>query len=521
VRFPRLLLASCVMSAAALNACGAEAPLESIGSTTAAVSVQKTYPRKIYVHVMPWFQVGGQHWSMNARNGDSGVASWYAPMIGEYNSNDGNVIEYQLLTMKYAGIDGVLIDWPGLNGGYDRPQNKANSDAIIARTAAFGMEFGVCYEDQYADSLDAAKGDMAYVRDNFFTKPNHIKVNGVPALLVFGPQKFQNPGDWTSILSVFSSKPQFYPLWYNDNAGSNASGKFAWIAQNALKGVNDFDAGLDGVDHGNKIPIIYPGFNPFYAAGGWPGPTWKVSYDLKQDNTAGGDTMTSSFELGKYAGEPLQIATWNDYGEGTMIEPSTQGKAGAGFGYRFLMSLQKSVGTQYTDAELKIVKLLYDQRKQFGGSKQAELDLASQALANLDVAKACTILGCTAPVHTGGGGGATGAGGATAASGAPGIAGAPPAGGGAPSMPGGGAPAAGGTTSNPGGGAPAAGGQPVIGGVAAAGSSAVVDDGNHGKSGFGSCSTSGVAGPVRRQAALLFAASALGLAAFRRRRRRS
>jgi hypothetical protein len=45
--------------------------------------------------------------------------------------------------MKYAAIDGLLIDWPGLNGGYDRPQNKANSDAIIARTASFGLEFGV------------------------------------------------------------------------------------------------------------------------------------------------------------------------------------------------------------------------------------------------------------------------------------------------------------------------------------------------------------------------------------------
>src|SRR5258706_11378477 len=177
VRFHRLLSALFVVSVAALDACGNTSPDAEVGSVALPVTIQKTYPRKIYVHMMPWFRVGGQHWSMNSRNSATGIASWYAPMIGEYSSNDGNVIEYQLLTMKYAGIDGVLVDWPGLNGANDLPQNKASADAIINRTAAFGLEFGVVYEDQYAVSLDAAKNDMSYVRDNSFSKPNQMKVN--------------------------------------------------------------------------------------------------------------------------------------------------------------------------------------------------------------------------------------------------------------------------------------------------------------------------------------------------------
>ena len=181
----RLLSASCVVSAVLLSACGAYGPASEteVQTVSQAVSIQKAYTRKIYVHMMPWFQVGGQHWSMNSRNSATGVASWYKPMIGEYSSNDGNVIEYQLLMMKYAGIDGVIIDWPGLNGANDLPQNKINSDTIIGRTAEFGMEFGICYEDQYAVSVDAAKNDMSYVRDNFFSKPNYIQVAGAPSLL--------------------------------------------------------------------------------------------------------------------------------------------------------------------------------------------------------------------------------------------------------------------------------------------------------------------------------------------------
>jgi MYXO-CTERM domain-containing protein len=430
VRRHRLLSTLGVLSAAVVTACG-QGPTPEIGSVARSIAIQKTFQRKIYVHMMPWFQVGGQHWSMRSRNSATGIASWYSPMIGEYSSNDGNVIEYQLLLMKYAGIDGVLLDWPGLATANDLPQNKANADAIINRTAAFGLEFGLVYEDQYATTVDVARNDMAYVRDNFFTRPNHIKVAGVPAIMVFGPQKFRLATDWTTILSAFPTSPNFFALWYNNNAGSNADGKFAWIAQNGLKGVSDFDNALDGVNHGLMIPVLYPGFNSYYAEGGWPGPTFKISYTLKTDNTEGGDTFRSTFELGKYAGDPLQIATWNDYGEGTMIEPTNQ------FQYRFLTTLQQSVGTLYDEAELKIVKTLYDQRKQFGASRQAQLDQASAALANLDVAAACAILGCTVPVHTappgtggsGGTAGASGTGGTAGAGGTAGMAGASGSGG--------------------------------------------------------------------------------------------
>lgn len=478
-----------------------------VGSVREAVTVKKTFTRKIYVHMMPWFQVGGGHWSMNKRNPGTGVASYYKPMIGEYASNDGNVIEYQLLMMKYAGIDGLLIDWPGLSGAYDLPQNKQATDAIVARTASFGLEFGIVYEDQYAASVDAAKNDMSYVRDNFFNKPNHIKINNAPALTVFGPQKFMNAGEWSNILSVFPANPTFFPLWYNDSAGSNADGKFAWISQNGLKGLKDFNDGLDGTDHGLKIPVVYPGFNSFYSEGGWQGPTWKIEYDLKPDGTRSGadvDTLRSTFDSAKYAGDPIQIATWNDYGEGTQIEPTDQ------FQYRHLAALQKLLGTVYDDQELKIVKILFDKRR--SGGDQGQLDQASQALANLDVVKACSILGCTAPNHPNGGtGGATGSGGATPGAGAPGTSGAPPNGGGAPN-PGGGASSQGGASSA---------GAPVIGGGAApvagsAGASASAGD-DSGDS--GGCAVSDTR--PNRSSAWLFAAGALGLAALRRNRRNS
>ena len=511
----RLLSAWGALSAVLVIGCGdGRTPEMELGSVARAVSIQKSYPRKILVHMMPWFQVGGQHWSMKSRNPATGIASWYAPMIGEYSSRDAVVIEYQLLLMKYAGIDGVLVDWPGLATANDLPQNKANADAIINGTATFGLEFGVVYEDQYAASVAAATNDMAYVRDNFFSKPNHIKVNGVPAMLVFGPQKFLNAADWTTILSPFPTNPAFFALWYNNAAGSNADGKFAWLAPNALKGVSDFDSGLDGVNHGLMIPVLYPGFNTYYAQGGWPGPTYKISYTLKSDNTEGGDTFQSTFDLGKYAGEPLQIATWNDYGEGTMIEPTTQ------FQYQFLTTLQQSVGAIYTDAELKIVKMLYDQRRQFGASKQMVLDQASAALANLDVAAACALLGCTPPVHTGSGAttGSTGTATGTTGSGTIGSGGSSGSGSSTVGTNGsGGSPGTSGTTAGVGGSSASGGSN----GTGQGGMGNAAGDKTDGPSGTskGSCGCTVIGADPTRAPALLLAGGALALASIRRRRR--
>ena len=234
-------------------------------------------------------------------------------------------------------------------------------------------------------SMSGAKAALQR-QDSLANNLANVSTNGFRAeLTAFRAVPVRGDGASTRVFALETTPG------YNDAAGANADGHYAWIAQNGLKGVRDFDDGLDGTNHGLMIPVLYPGFNSYYAQGGWSGPTWKVSYSLKPDNTEGGDTFTSTFELGKYAGDLLQIATWNDYGEGTMVEPTNQ------FGYKFLTTLQQLVGATYTDAELKIVKLLYDQRKQFGGSKQQQLDQASTALANLDLATACGILGCTVP----------------------------------------------------------------------------------------------------------------------------
>ena len=90
----------------------------------------------------------------------------------------------------------------------------------------------------------------------------------------------------------------------------------------------------------------------------------------------------------------LQLTTWNDYGEGTMIEPtdSTTG----GFGYKLLTTLQTNLGVTNTlsQTDLAAVLKLYQLRQSYIGNATA-LDKLNQVyyyMVSLQMTKAKALL---------------------------------------------------------------------------------------------------------------------------------
>lgn len=140
-----------------------------------------------------------------------------------------------------------------------------------------------------------------------------------------------------------------------------------------------------------KFGVAYPGFNTFYEAGGWGGPTFGLPYN-------GTGTFAQTLDMAKNSGvNYIQLATWNDYGEGTMIEPTRE------FGYGFLTTMQQKLGVPYAQGDLELINTLYQQRKQYAGNaaKQSQLDQAFNFLVSLQVASAASILGgTTTPLPT-------------------------------------------------------------------------------------------------------------------------
>ena len=57
--------------------------------------------------------------SLQDENGRPDIASYTMPLTGPYDSSDDAVLEYQILLMKLSGIDGVIVDWYGMEDFWD------------------------------------------------------------------------------------------------------------------------------------------------------------------------------------------------------------------------------------------------------------------------------------------------------------------------------------------------------------------------------------------------------------------
>ena len=381
--------------------------------------VAKTNPQKLYMHYMPWFETPytlgpnnwGYHWKMNNQNPNiitpdanypngekRQIASHYYPQIGPYDSSDPDVIEYHLLLMKLSGVDGVLIDWYGVQGtNGDIGTLLTSSNDLVAKMDDFGMEFAVVLEDRFSANINQAKANVAYLRDNYFINPQYIRqgAGDNPLMLSFGPITFQSPADWSQILAEAGEDVDFLPLWFEEgDAGANADGEYSWVWEDESQDdylarlANFYQVRAPFLDGQGKDIVggsAFPGFDDFYVEGGVGN---VVPFNIPHDS---GQTLASTLNLaGQHAGavDFLQLVTWNDFGEGTIFEPTVE------TGYDYLVQLQQYSGAPYTQTELELVHELYLARKEFAGDApvQAELDQVAMLLAQLDITGAQSAL---------------------------------------------------------------------------------------------------------------------------------
>lgn len=141
------------MTAGATNDCLADPGQKDRGQTV------------ILAHYMPWYvakpvsQVCGWHWTMGhfdpdkKVDGKRSIASHFYPLIRLYDSGDEDVLEYHLLLMKLAGIDGGIVDWYGLQKLYDYPILHRNTQRLVEQVERLGMKVVICYEDQTIPAL--------------------------------------------------------------------------------------------------------------------------------------------------------------------------------------------------------------------------------------------------------------------------------------------------------------------------------------------------------------------------------
>jgi hypothetical protein len=369
---------------------------------------------------MPWYEARpfspawGWHWTMNHfdpeqadASGKRSIASHLYPLIGPYDSADPDVLEYHALLMKIAGIDGVIVDWYGFSAFNDYPMIQRRTVALLDTIRRLDLQFALCYEDRTlralveqdhikpASALDQARSDLTQAATAWFRDAAHLRWQGQPLLLVFGPD-YLKPPDWQALLPALDPVPGLITL---HERKPPAVGSFAWPPMWASKdGVlsgQELDAYLDRFSRqdGLRIAAAFPGFHDIYAQAGT-----QPSHGFLDPRD--GATFRHTLDRALASGAPfIQLVTWNDYGEGTCIEPTREA------GYRYLEAVQHarrqtSPSFPYGPDDLRIPARILDQRRRGGAAAthRAAIDAAVADLAAGDPARATRRLDAQGPL---------------------------------------------------------------------------------------------------------------------------
>ena len=368
----------------------------------------------VLAHYMPWYQAKpyagywGYHWTMNSFNPDvtrddglRDIASQYYPAIGPYDSRDPDVLEYQALMMKVAGIDGVAVDWYGSSSLYDYPLIDDATEAFFEVAGRLGLSFTVCYEDatlralvdqgriEASEAAEQARADMATVQDRWVPADHYLTYDGAPVVLNFGPQYLRSSSQWETAFEPFETAPVF--VTEDRRLAPVAAGAYPWPPMsrsvNGVLSQRSLDQYLTAFyTSAQQWPLTvggaFPGFHDIYAEAGV-----RPSYGYLDDRD--GATMAETLARAIGSGAPIiQIATWNDYGEGTMIEPTLER------GTRDLEEIQRAVRAgrplPYAAADFDLPARIYQLRT--FDADPAQLDQAASLLAAGDPAGARNVL---------------------------------------------------------------------------------------------------------------------------------
>ena len=387
----------------------------------------------VLVHYMPWFQTKavhgywGWHWTMNhfnpdsiGQNGERSIASHYYPLTGPYDSEDKNILEYQTLLMKIAGIDGVLVDWYGMDDYFDYGVLNESSQALLTAIQRADLLFGIVYEDQSVkqivsggyveagNALSYGKKVLGYAGNVWFGQPSYVKLDSRPVLLVFGPQYFTTSADWDTLFSGLTVSPLLFTL--DNRLAPAAAGAFPWppmwksntsgvLTQDLLNSYFDQYYAQAG-SWQYLVTSAFPGFYDIYQEAG-VGPSYGY---LDRDS---GFTFLSTLQQALlHHPSIIQIATWNDYGEGTIVEPTVE------FGYQYLQTIQAKRDSldaefQFQPDDLQLPLRVYNARLQFSGNAAVNSALNSvygfiiasqrtQAIQLMDSLSSATSVGAAA-----------------------------------------------------------------------------------------------------------------------------
>jgi acid phosphatase type 7 len=250
--------------------------------------------------------------------------TYYEPTLGYYSQNDADVLAKHVAMMRYAHLNTAIASWWGQGTRTD-----GRITPLLSATAGSGLKTSLYYEVEGSSdpSVSQLRSDLAYIRDRYSADPAFLSRGGKPLIFVYS-----GPNDACGMVDRWTT--------------ANSNGDF----QIVLKV-------FPGYRNCSKQPHLWHQYSPAVAEDEQRGFSYAVSpgFHLRSDSNARLSRDLPRFRAGIRAmvesKAPLQlVTTFNEWGEGTSVEPATQWSSAFGQG-DYLDALREVLpDTRYVDS---------------------------------------------------------------------------------------------------------------------------------------------------------------------------
>ncbi len=335
---------------------------------------------KVAAFYYPWYanpETDGKwiHWNQNGHTPPQDIGSDYYPELGPYSSDDPAVVEQHMKWLRQAGIGVIIVSWWG----------KASSDEkavpLIMQTAAkYDIKVTFHIEPYSGRTANGLVDDIKYLYQQYGSSPAFFRSTdsttyspgGAPKGMFFvwcinyadncGQQPNVAPDYWRAAMDAIHALPGGALVIANSTDGSGVSGghfdglynytSLSLVRKKGFSWARTVPAGT------LYIPSVIPGFSAQRV--GYPSDTSTPRNDGQTYNEQWTDALATGVDPAM-----VTITSFNEWHEGTMIEPAATGKNdGHGNNYQ-------DFGTLPPDGYLKLTRQWVDK---FAGSPRASAE---------------------------------------------------------------------------------------------------------------------------------------------------
>ncbi len=235
----------------------------------------------------------------------------YHPTAGFYNSDTTAVITRHIQEMTYAGLDAGIASWWGQGQHSESTRIPALLNNAANTSNGKSLKWAPYYEKESTGDPTVAQisSDLSYIKTNYASNPNYLKVSGKPVIFVYTDgldacpmaQRWHdaNTFGFYLVLKVFSgytactTQPDGWHQ-YGPSTAVDSQGKYSYA--------------------------ISPGFWLYTEATPRLARLTDAQWTTNVTNMA---ASKAQFQL---------VTTFNEWGEGTAVEPATEWASASGYG---------------------------------------------------------------------------------------------------------------------------------------------------------------------------------------------